>query len=159
MGFIVACIGSAVGMGNIWMFPYRTGKFGGAAFLIPYFIFVVLLGFSGVIGDGVWPWCEQDRLEHSPRQWRCGLDQKEGSGTIDRSGSGSGFTGNCDWVFGCCRLVFEIFVQRTNRKPYKVEDMGGYFGELAVDFGSIGWQMLGLGITFLIMILGVTKGN
>ena len=51
MGFIVACIGSAVGMGNIWMFPYRTGKFGGAAFLIPYFIFVVLLGFSGVIGE------------------------------------------------------------------------------------------------------------
>ena len=50
-------------------------------------------------------------------------------------------------------------MQRTNRKPYKVEDMGGYFGELAVDFGSIGWQMLGLGITFLIMILGVTKGN
>ena len=29
MGFIIACIGSAVGMGNIWMFPYRTGKFGG----------------------------------------------------------------------------------------------------------------------------------
>ena len=50
-GFIVACIGSAVGMGNIWMFPYRTGKFGGAAFLIPYFIFVLLLGFSGVLGE------------------------------------------------------------------------------------------------------------
>ena len=44
-GFIVACIGSAVGMGNIWMFPYRTGQYGGAAFLIPYFIFVAILGF------------------------------------------------------------------------------------------------------------------
>lgn len=32
-GFILACIGSAVGMGgNIWLFPYRVGQFGGAAF-------------------------------------------------------------------------------------------------------------------------------
>lgn len=50
-GFIVACVGSAVGMGNIWMFPYRTGQYGGAAFLIPYFIFVAILGFSGVVGE------------------------------------------------------------------------------------------------------------
>ena len=39
-GFILACIGSAVGMGNIWLFPYRVGQFGGAAFLIPYIIFL-----------------------------------------------------------------------------------------------------------------------
>ena len=51
LGFIIACVGSAVGMGNIWMFPYRTGEFGGSAFLIAYFIFVILLGFSGVIGE------------------------------------------------------------------------------------------------------------
>ncbi len=31
-GFILACIGSAVGMGNIWLFPYRVGQFGGAVF-------------------------------------------------------------------------------------------------------------------------------
>ena len=51
VGFILACIGSAVGMGNIWMFPYRVGQLGGAAFLIPYFIFVIVLGFTGVIGE------------------------------------------------------------------------------------------------------------
>lgn len=51
LGFIISCVGSAVGMGNIWMFPYRTGEFGGSAFLIAYFIFVILLGFSGVIGE------------------------------------------------------------------------------------------------------------
>lgn len=39
-GFILACIGSAVGMGNIWLFPFRVGQFGGAAFLIPYILFV-----------------------------------------------------------------------------------------------------------------------
>ena len=48
MGFIIACIGSAVGMGNIWMFPYRLGSYGGAAFLVPYFLFVALFGAVGL---------------------------------------------------------------------------------------------------------------
>ena len=43
-GFILACIGSAVGMGNIWMFSTRVSLYGGGAFLIPYIIFVVLIG-------------------------------------------------------------------------------------------------------------------
>ena len=34
-GFILACIGSAVGMGNIWMFPTRVSLYGGGSFLIP----------------------------------------------------------------------------------------------------------------------------
>lgn len=50
-GFILACIGSAVGMGNIWMFPTRVSLYGGGAFLIPYFIFVILIGFTGVISE------------------------------------------------------------------------------------------------------------
>ena len=50
-GFILACIGSAVGMGNIWMFPTRVTINGGGSYLIPYFIFVVLIGFTGVIGE------------------------------------------------------------------------------------------------------------
>ena len=50
-GFVLACIGSAVGMGNIWMFPYRLGQYGGAAFLIPYILFVVLFGFVGLSAE------------------------------------------------------------------------------------------------------------
>lgn len=50
-GFILACIGSAVGMGNIWLFPARVSKYGGATFLIPYLIFVVIIGSTGVIGE------------------------------------------------------------------------------------------------------------
>ena len=51
LGFILACIGSAVGMGNIWMFPTRVSLYGGGSYLIPYFIFVVLIASTGVIGE------------------------------------------------------------------------------------------------------------
>ena len=50
-GFIIACIGSAVGMGNIWRFPMLVSTWGGLTFLIPYFIFVILIGSTGVIGE------------------------------------------------------------------------------------------------------------
>jgi len=43
MGFIAAAAGSAVGLGNIWKFPYITGMYGGAAFVIVYLLFVVLV--------------------------------------------------------------------------------------------------------------------
>lgn len=51
VGFVLACVGSAVGMGNIWMFPYRLGQYGGAAFLIPYLIFIVLFGLVGLSAE------------------------------------------------------------------------------------------------------------
>lgn len=50
-GFILACIGSAVGMGNIWRFPIMVSLWGGMTFLIPYFICVILIGSTGVIGE------------------------------------------------------------------------------------------------------------
>ncbi|MDR0956657.1 MAG: sodium-dependent transporter [Endomicrobium sp.] len=50
-GLIFASAGSAIGLGNIWLFPYRLGEFGGSAFLIPYIICLMVLGIVAVIGE------------------------------------------------------------------------------------------------------------
>lgn len=52
-GFIMAAAGSAVGLGNIWRFPYITGKFGGAAFVLVYLAVVIVIGMSVMIAEFV----------------------------------------------------------------------------------------------------------
>lgn len=50
-GFLMAAIGSAVGLGNIWGFPYKMGKSGGFAFLVIYLALVVLVGVVVMLGE------------------------------------------------------------------------------------------------------------
>ena len=156
MGFIVACVGSAVGMGNIWMFPYRAGKYGGAAFLIPYFIFVILLGFSGVIGEMAF-----------------GRVMKTGpTGAFDRAMAMRGkrggrliglipVLGSLGIAIGYSVVVgwfLKYLFAAVSGSLGQVEDMGAYFSALSGNFGSVGWHLLGLALTFLIMLCGVSGG-
>lgn len=160
LGFIIACVGSAVGMGNIWMFPYRTGEFGGSAFLIAYFIFVILLGFSGVIGEMA--------FGRSVKSGPIGAFTKAMEMRFGPKGRIPGkiigmipVLGSLGIAIGYSVVVgwFLKYLWGTiSGELMQAEDMGAYFGELAVDFGSIGWHFLGLLLTFAIMLMGVSKG-
>ena len=44
LGFILISAGCAIGIGNVWRFPYITGQYGGAAFVLIYLLFLVILG-------------------------------------------------------------------------------------------------------------------
>jgi len=51
LGFILAAAGSAVGLGNIWKFPYITGEYGGGAFVLIYLLTVAFIGFSVMLAE------------------------------------------------------------------------------------------------------------
>ena len=51
LGFVLAAAGSAIGLGNIWRFPYITGKYGGAAFVLVYLAVIVFIGMSVMLAE------------------------------------------------------------------------------------------------------------
>ncbi len=53
LGFILAAAGSAIGLGNLWKFPYLTGMYGGGIFILTYLIFLVIIGVPLVLGETV----------------------------------------------------------------------------------------------------------
>ena len=159
-GFILACVGSAVGMANIWLFPYRVAQLGGAAFLIPYLIFIALLGFTGVIGEMSFG----RAMKSGPmgafakamemRGVKNGTTIGKIIGLIPTLGSlaiAIGYAVVLGWA--CNYLVASLDGQLMAQS-----DIGAYFGSIASDFGNVGFHLLGLALTFGIMILGVSRG-
>ncbi len=49
MGFILVSAGCAIGIGNVWKFPYMCGEFGGAAFILIYLVFLLIMGIPVMI--------------------------------------------------------------------------------------------------------------
>lgn len=156
-GFIIACIGSSVGMANIWLFPYRIGEFGGSAFLIPYILFVVLIGFTGVIGEMAFGRTMQTgplgafaKAFEQRGQRRLG----EFIGLIPVIGSlgiAIGYSVVVGWI------IRYLWTSITG-SIITVSDSGAEFGTLAQNFGSIPWHMIGLVLVLLCMSLGISGG-
>ena len=51
LGFVLAAVGSAVGLGNMWRFPYQMAEAGGAAFLFLYIFFVIIIGLPVMLAE------------------------------------------------------------------------------------------------------------
>lgn len=154
-GFVLACVGSAVGMGNIWMFPYRVAQYGGAAFLIPYFIFVFLLGIAGVAGEMA--------FGRAMNAGPLGAFKKATEFRGSKIGEWIGLIptlGSLALAIGYSVVVGWIIRYLAASMTGKILDVdtAEYFGELCGDFGSLPWHLVGLLITFLLMVLGIAKG-
>lgn len=158
-GFIIACVGSAVGLGNIWMFPYRLGQYGGAAFLIPYFLFVFLFGWVGLSAEFAVGRLARTGTLGSYRCCFAAADKKHGGrlgeilGWIPLLGSlgiAIGYAVILGWVLRACwgSATGEMF--RTDAQVY--------FSQATGDFGSIPWHILVVVLVCAVVFTGVSKG-
>ena len=160
-GFILSCIGSAVGMGNIWMFPARVSKYGGGTFLLPYFLFVIMIGLSGVIGEMAF-----GRAARSGPIGAFGQAMAS-RGKGRRLGEAIGYIpvlGSLALAIGYSVIVGWILrysagsLTGTTLAPGDVDGFTLAFSSMAGAFGNNFWQTVGLVITFIIMVLGISGG-
>lgn len=151
LGFVLAAAGSAVGLGNLWRFPYLAAKYGGGIFLLVYLVLVITFGFALMAGE-------------------IALGRKTGLSAI-----GAFQKLNKKWKFlgiltslvpiiilpyysvigGWVMKYFSVFV--TGQMGAAAGDT--YFQDYTAQVAQpLGWFFLFIGITAVIVFFGVEKG-
>lgn len=153
IGFILAAAGSAVGLGNIWRFPYLAGTNGGAGFLIIYLICILALCFPVMVGE-------------------IAIGRKVGSdayGSYKKLGGGLwGYLGLYGILAGVLILsyynvvagwAFGYFTEVTFGSLLSNTDLGSFFGSYVNSVGRLFiFSLSFMIITAYIVAQGVSKG-
>jgi NSS family neurotransmitter:Na+ symporter len=150
MGFILAAVGSAVGLGNMWRFPYAVSDKGGAAFVILYVLMVFLVGIPVMMSE----FAVGRRAGLSP----ISALQKLG-------GSRWGWLGRLFVLTGCLILAYYAVIAGWTMR-YLLEallggftgDPGTYYDQSTTGIGAVLYHILFMGITVSIVIGGIKAG-
>lgn len=157
IGFILAAAGSAIGLGNIWRFPYTAGEGGGAVFVLVYILFVAMLGFPVMVSEitigryakrstvGAYGYISKGRF------WRYvgGLGVITGIGILSYYGVVAGWTVGYAWKV----LIGQLSGGVTPKQTETI--FLSYVGNPA-------WSLIGLagfiGLTTVVVLGGIQKG-
>ena len=151
IGFVLAAAGSAVGLGNIWRFPYLAAKYGGGMFLLVYILLSITFGFSLMVTE-------------------IAIGRKTGLspiGAFEKLNKKFAFVGYLGAIIPALILPYYSVIGGWVAKYLAVYLTGsghqaasdGYFGTfISSNFEPIGWFLLFIGATALIVLLGVEKG-
>ena len=158
LGFILLSAGCAIGLGNVWRFPYITGRYGGAAFVLLYLLFLVLLGFPVMIMEFAIGRAGRmnivgaiKRLEPEKSKWHA-------VGYVSIAGNYlllmyySVITG---WLI----YYFFSFISGSLNASFTTADVGSYFSTLTANAPlQIGMTAVALLLTAGIVIIGLKNG-
>lgn len=159
LGFILVSAGCAVGLGNVWKFPYICGQYGGAAFILIYLVFLAIMGFPIMV-------CEFAVGRGSGRSCASSFRVLEKKGSQWHHFGYFGMAGNyllmmfytvvAGWIvyycFRCLSGEFTRQVLNAAEIKTKFEGMTGSFGTM------LPWTILVILIAFGICSLGMQKG-
>ena len=155
LGVILATAGSAVGLGNVWRFPYMAGENGGAVFIIIYVVCVLLLGIPCMISEFIIGRHGQANTARAFRNMSGGTPWA----LIGYLGVLTGFliTGYYAVVAGwCLQYIWASLIGHLQGDP---EYFKQYFQSFSSDpVKPIFWTVIMLGITYLIIEHGVRDG-
>ena len=150
LGFVLACVGSAVGLGNIWMFPYRLGQYGGGAFFLIYLLFGTV-GLSAEFAIG--------------RRARTGtLGSYEycwGSRNLKGFGKVMGWIpllGSLGIAIGYSIIIGWVVRSLAGSVTGSMFSQGAaaYFAQANGEFGSLPWHIIVVLVTVIVLITGST---
>lgn len=176
-GFIMAAVGSCVGMANVWHFPMLVSRYGGLTFLIPYAIFAFIICQSGMMEEfSLGRWARSGPSGAFGKAMENGGHPKkigEWLGGIPVIGSlclAIGYSVVMGWVFAYTKMAItgELTAMGTDMNV-----IGGAFSAMAPEANSLPeaiqmtfatggannlWIIIGIVVSFVIMLAGISNG-
>lgn len=151
IGFVFAAAGSAVGLGNLWRFPYLAAKYGGGIFLLSYVILAVTFGFALMLAE-------------------ISIGRKTGKSAIEAYGSLNkkwGFLGKLTSIVPMIILpyycviggwVIKYFVTFVSGQGKAAAEADFFTGFISKTGEPIVWLFVYIALTAVVVMLGVEKG-
>lgn len=160
MGFIIAAVGSAVGLGNIWKFPYMVGQSGGAAFVLVYLLCIAMIGVPIIVAE----WMIGRRGQKNPINSMAEVATKNGHSrawaVVGASGTLAAFLILSFYsVIGGWALSYLADAGSGSFAGMNKEAAGSLFsGLLANPLQLTLWHTLFMGLTIGVVAMGVSGG-
>ena len=157
LGFILVSAGCAVGLGNVWKFPYMTGKYGGAAFILIYLVFLVLLGLPILVSE--FAVGRSSRLSTARA-----FHKLEPDGSNFHKYSYMGMIGNymlmMFYTMVAGWMMYYCYVMATGKlSGASSDEVSGFFSNLMTSTGTMtGWMIAAVLLAFGVCSLGLKNG-
>ncbi|MFD0590476.1 sodium-dependent transporter [Paenibacillus sp. GCM10027627] len=152
-GFIMSAIGSAVGLGNMWKFPYVTGTYGGAAFFLLFMVCLLLVGLPVLLAELAVGRGGRGNAASSLTK----ISGNKGWGALGfLSVAGSFFIMSFYGVVAGWTLHYALL--SFTGKLFRTSDYTGLFSNFMNSLTPIGWQLVVMLVTALVLIRGVSEG-